>query len=300
MGRCYFWPGFARPYDTQTQDETILSRSATIRDKERYRINNRIRAREVRLIDEQGNQVGIISLRDAQQLAEERDLDLVEVAPSATPPVCRLMDYGKFRYEQSKKEREARKHQKQTELKEVRLKPKTDEHDVEVKSRQARRFLQAGDKVKFTVRFRGRELAHTNIGREMLDEIIEQLRDIAVVEQKPQLESRALSLILAPNTRTLKAVQQAQQEKTRRARAEKQARLQRQSGAESGDEEEEEQLLEEEEALDEEDFDDEDDFEDDEDDFEDDEDDFEDDEDDEDDEDEQPVDAADQGDKRKR
>lgn len=303
MGRCYFWPGFARPYDTQTQDETILSRSATIRDKERYRINNRIRAREVRLIDEQGNQVGIISLRDAQQLAEERDLDLVEVAPSATPPVCRLMDYGKFRYEQSKKEREARKHQKQTELKEVRLKPKTDEHDVEVKSRQARRFLQAGDKVKFTVRFRGRELAHTNIGREMLDEIIEQLRDIAVVEQKPQLESRALSLILAPNTRTLKAVQQAQQEKTRRARAEKQARLQRQSGAESGDEEEEEQLLEEEEALDEEDFDDEDDFEDDEDDFEDDEDDeddFEDDEDDEDDEDEQTVDDADQGDKRKR
>jgi translation initiation factor IF-3 len=182
----------------------------------------------VRLIDDAGTQVGIISLREAQQLAEERDLDLVEVAPNASPPVCRLMDYGKFRYEQSKKEREARKHQKQTELKELRLKPKTDEHDLEVKAKKARRFLKSGDKVKFTVRFRGRELAHTNIGREMLEAIIDQLRDIATVEQKPTLESRALSLVLAPDAKTIKAAQQAQQEQTRRVRAEKQARLQKQ------------------------------------------------------------------------
>jgi translation initiation factor IF-3 len=133
------------------------------------------------------------------------------VAPNASPPVCRLMDYGKFRYEQSKKEREARKHQKQTELKEVRLRPKTDDHDLTVKAKRARRFLQAGDKVKFTVRFRGREMAHTNIGREVLDQLIEQLQDVAVVEQKPQIESRSMSLVVAPNAKTLKAAKSARQ-----------------------------------------------------------------------------------------
>jgi translation initiation factor IF-3 len=196
----------------------------------------------VRLIAEDGEQVGIIDVREAQRLAEERELDLVEVAPNANPPVCRLMDYGKFRYEQSKKDREARKHQKQTELKEVRLRPKTDEHDLAVKAKRARRFLQGGDKVKFTLRFRGRELAHTNIGREILDQLIEQLRDIAVVEQKPSLESRALSLILAPNTKTLKAAQQAQQEQTRRKRAEKQAaRMEKQAAAHAEDDEDEDE-----------------------------------------------------------
>ena len=132
----------------------LVRRSAAIRD--RQRVNNRIRAREVLLIDEEGTRVGVVSLRDAIALAEERGLDLVEVAPTATPPVCRILDYGKYRYEQTKREREARKHQKQAELKEVRLKPKTDEHDLEIKTRQARKFLLAGDKVKFTVRFRGR------------------------------------------------------------------------------------------------------------------------------------------------
>ncbi len=166
--------------------------------KDRFRMNNRIRAREIRLIAEDGSQVGIISAREALTIAEERNLDLVEVAPNANPPVCRLMDYGKFRYEQSKKEREARKHQKQTELKELRLKPKTDTHDLEVKANQARRFLHAGDKVKFTVRFRGREMAHTNIGREILDFLLENLRDVGTVEQKPMLEGRAISVVLAP------------------------------------------------------------------------------------------------------
>jgi translation initiation factor IF-3 len=189
----------------------------------------------VRLIAEDGEQVGIISLDDAQRLAEERELDLVEVAPNATPPVCRLMDYGKFRYEQSKKEREARKHQKQTELKEVRLRPKTDEHDLEVKAKQARRFLQGGDKVKFTLRFRGRELAHTNIGREILEQLVDRLRDVAVVEQKPTLESRSFSLTLAPNAKALKALKQAQQAQSQRSKAEKQAKADQKAAARAGD-----------------------------------------------------------------
>ncbi len=198
----------------------------------------------MRLISDEGGQVGIVSLQEALQLAEERELDLVEVAPNATPPVCRLMDYGKFRYEQSKKEREARKHQKQTEMKELRLKPKTDEHDIAVKAKKARRFLKGGDKVKFTMRFRGREMAHTDIGREMLEQIIEELRDIAVVEQKPLMESRSLSLIVAPDAKTVKAAHQAQQEQSRQRRAEKQARIQQRTEQdEASDEDDEDELL---------------------------------------------------------
>jgi translation initiation factor IF-3 len=177
----------------------ILRRSPKIRD--RQRVNTRIRAREVLLIDEDGTRVGVVPLREALALAEERGLDLVEVAPNAMPPVCRVLDYGKYRYEQTKKEREARKHQKQAELKEVRLKPKTDDHDLEIKAKQARKFLLAGDKVKFTVRFRGREMAHPDIGREMLEQIAEQLRDVAIVEQRPLMEGRALSLLLAPGAK---------------------------------------------------------------------------------------------------
>ena len=183
-------------------------RSRAIRD--RFRINNRIRAREVRLIDENGTQVGIVTVREAVVLAEERGLDLVEVAPNAVPPVCRLLDYGKFRYEQSQKEREARKNQKQADLKQIRLMPKTDEHDMGVKANQARRFLLRGDKVKFNVRFRGREMAHPDIGRKMLEQIAEQLRDIAIVEQKPLMEGRVLSLLLAPTAKVIKAALLAQ------------------------------------------------------------------------------------------
>jgi translation initiation factor IF-3 len=155
----------------------------------------------VRLIDEEGAQLGIVSLREALTLAEQRGLDLMEVAPNAVPPVCRIVDYGKFRYEQTKKDREARKNQKQAELKEVRLKPKTDDHDLDVKAKQARKFLLAGDKVKFTVRFRGREIFHPDIGREMLEQMAEDLRDVATVEQRPLMEGRALSLLLAPNAK---------------------------------------------------------------------------------------------------
>jgi translation initiation factor IF-3 len=177
----------------------LTIRSVTIRD--RQRVNTRIRAREVLLIDEDGTRVGVVPLRDALVRAEERGLDLVEVAPNAVPPVCRVLDYGKYRYEQTKKEREARKHQKQAELKEVRLKPKTDDHDLDIKAKQARKFLLAGDKVKFTVRFRGREMAHPDIGREMLERIAEDLRDVATVEQRPLMEGRALSLMLAPSAK---------------------------------------------------------------------------------------------------
>jgi translation initiation factor IF-3 len=153
----------------------------------------------VRLIDENGAQVGIVPLRDALAAAEERGLDLVEVAPNAVPPVCRILDYGKFRYEQTKKEREARKNQKQVDLKQIRLEPKTDEHDLDVKAKQARRFLLDGDKVKFNLRFRGREIFHPEIGREILDQMADRLRDVALVEQRPLMEGRVLSLLLAPN-----------------------------------------------------------------------------------------------------
>jgi translation initiation factor IF-3 len=160
------------------------------------------------LIDEEGNQVGIIPTRDALEMARQRGLDLVEVAPNAIPPVCRLMDYGKFRYEQSRKERESRKNQHVVELKEVRIRPKIDDHDLETKGRQAAKFLDHGDKVKMTVTFRGREMAHPDLGKALLDQLIEILRPHGTVEQLPRLEGRAMSVIMNP----LKA-KQSQSEK---------------------------------------------------------------------------------------
>lgn len=162
------------------------------------RVNERIRIREVRLIDDEGNQVGIIPTRDALEMARERGLDLVEVAPNAVPPVCRLMDYGKFRYEQSRRDRESRRNQHVVELKEVRLSPKIDDHDLETKGRQAAKFLGEGDKVKLTVRFRGREMAHTDIGMGILTQMAEQLRVHGTIEQAPKMEGRAMSMVVAP------------------------------------------------------------------------------------------------------
>lgn len=154
---------------------------------------------QVRLIDDQGEQVGIITTQQAMQMAEERGLDLVEVAPNADPPVCRLMDYGKFRYDQAKKEREARKNQKIVELKEIRFKsPNTDDHDIEVRTSQARRFLGDGDKVKFTVRLRGRQLAHPEIALKMLEDVAETLREVGTVEQRPQQEGKSQTMVLGP------------------------------------------------------------------------------------------------------
>lgn len=150
------------------------------------------------MIDEEGNQVGVIPTRDALEMARERGLDLVEVAPNAMPPVCRLMDYGKFRYEQTKKERDSRKHQHVIELKEVRIRPKIDDHDLETKGRQAAKFLDHGDKVKLSVLFRGREMAHPEIGKGLLDQLIEMLTTHGTVEQTPRLEGRTMTAILNP------------------------------------------------------------------------------------------------------
>jgi translation initiation factor IF-3 len=224
----------------------------------------------VRLIDENGTQVGIIGVREAIAMAEERGFDLVEVAPNAVPPVCRLLDYGKFRYEQSQKEREARKNQKQAELKQIRLMPKTADHDISVKANQAKRFLLQGDKVKFNVRFRGREMAHPDIGRKMLEEIAEQLRDIAIVEQKPLMEGRVLSLLLAPTAKVLKAAQQAQKAKATQVKSQPVGEPGAAVGAGATGEELDDEELDDEE-LDDEELDDEEYEEDDEDDFEDDE-----------------------------
>lgn len=150
------------------------------------------------MIDEEGEQVGVIATRDALEMARERGLDLVEVAPNAIPPVCRLMDYGKFRYEQSRKERESRRNQHIVELKEIRIQPKISQHDLETKSRQAIKFLEGGDKVKFTVRFRGREMAHPEIGRGLLDQLAVLVQSHATVEQTAKMEGRTMTMHFAP------------------------------------------------------------------------------------------------------
>jgi len=180
------------------EPERSQHKGQTISRPVQTRVNDRIRIREVRLIDDEGTQVGIIATRDALEMARERGLDLVEVAPNAVPPVCRLMDYGKFRYEQSRKERESRRNQHVVELKEVRLSPKIDDHDLDTKGRQAAKFLGEGDKVKLTVRFRGREMAHTDIGMGLLVQLAEQLRSSGTVELAPKMEGRAMSMVVAP------------------------------------------------------------------------------------------------------
>lgn len=152
----------------------------------------------MRLIDENGKQVGVIPTRDALETARERGLDLVEVQPNAVPPVCRLMDYGRFRYEESRKERESRKKAKTVALKEIRMKPKIGEHDVDTKARNARRFLEAGDRVKVSVRFRGRENLHQEIGRGLLLGMIDRLTDVAIVDQQPRSEGQDMSILLSP------------------------------------------------------------------------------------------------------
>jgi len=152
----------------------------------------------VRLIDSNGDQLGIKSLREALQIAEEKNLDLVNVAPTAKPPVCRIMDYGKFKYEQSKKEKEARKNQKIIELKEIRMTPNIEEHDFQTKLRNAVKFLGEGDKVKASVRFRGREITHQDLGLKVLNRLAQECAEIASIERAPKLEGRSMIVILAP------------------------------------------------------------------------------------------------------
>ncbi len=162
------------------------------------RVNERIRIREVRLIDEDGTQLGVVPTREALEIAREKGLDLVEVQPNAVPPVCRLMDYGRFRYEESRRERESRRKAKGATLKEVRMAPKIDDHDIQTKARQAQRFLEAGDKVKISVLFRGREMLHQDIGRNLLVQLVQQLSDISTVDQDPRMEGRSMSVMLSP------------------------------------------------------------------------------------------------------
>ncbi len=162
------------------------------------RINEEIRAREVRVIGSEGEQLGIMSGRDAQQLAYEKHLDLVEIAPTAKPPVCRIMDYGKYRYEQQKREKESRKKQKTFDIKEVKLRPGIEEHDFNVKFKNAVRFLEDGDKVKVTIMFRGRELSHPELGEVLLNKMAAQLKEMAVVERQPKLEGKNMIMIVAP------------------------------------------------------------------------------------------------------
>jgi translation initiation factor IF-3 len=162
------------------------------------RINQGIRAREIRLVGEKGEQLGIMSVSQALELARRHDLDLVEVAPTATPPVCRLLDYGKYKYEQSKKEREQRRNQRVSLLREVRLRPKIDPHDFESKARSVKKLLGEGDKVKVTVRFRGREITHPEIGWGLLQRMTESLQGVAAIARQPIIEGRSMTLILSP------------------------------------------------------------------------------------------------------
>ncbi|QNM97530.1 translation initiation factor IF-3 [Chitinimonas koreensis] len=174
-----------------------LGVSAIAQDKE-PRINGEITAREVRLSGDDGEQLGIVSLAEAMRMAEEREVDLVEIAPNATPPVCRLMDYGKFKYRESKKRHEQKLKVKQVQIKEVKFRPGTDENDYQVKLRNVTRFLEEGDKAKITLRFRGREMAHQEIGMAQLKRIESDLVELAVVEQFPKLEGRQMIMMLAP------------------------------------------------------------------------------------------------------
>ncbi len=169
--------------------------------EDQIRVNDQIRARQVRVIDEEGGQLGIMAPRDALREAEQRGFDLVEVAPKAVPPVCRIMDYGKFRYEQKRRARESRKHQHTVSVKEIKYRPKIDKHDFDYKTNHVREFLAEGSKVKVTIMFRGREAAHPEFGRDILKKVVEASADLITGEYKPEesrLEGRNMSIVLTP------------------------------------------------------------------------------------------------------
>ncbi|SHK48149.1 bacterial translation initiation factor 3 (bIF-3) [Hespellia stercorisuis DSM 15480] len=180
-------------YVTQLPKGIHLWRCTTISD---LMINEQIRDREVRLIGENGEQLGVMSSREAMKLAQEAELDLVKIAPTAKPPVCKIIDYGKFKYEQTRRDKEAKKKQKTVELKEVRLSPNIEANDLNTKMTNARKFISKGNKVKITLRFRGREMAHMNQSRHILDDFAKALEDIAVVEKPSKLEGRSISMVL--------------------------------------------------------------------------------------------------------
>ncbi|WP_153725902.1 translation initiation factor IF-3 [Heliorestis convoluta] len=184
------------------------------------RINEEIRVREVRLVGSEGEQLGIVNTREALRIAAEQNQDLVEVAPTAKPPVCRIMDYGKYKFEQSKREREARKKQKIVNIKEVKLRPNIEDHDFDVKARNAIRFLEDGDKVKVTIMFRGREITHPELGRQLCVRLAEVCKPYANVERDAKVEGRNMIMILAPKTDA-----QRETEKKRESRGPKAANV---------------------------------------------------------------------------
>ena len=176
---------------------TINNNRSNNRSKDDLFINEQIRDREVRVISATGEQLGIMSAMEARKLAEEAELDLVKISPNARPPVCKIMDYGKYKYEKTRKEKDARKKQHTVEIKEIRMSPNIDSNDLNTKINAARKFLSKGDRVKVTLRFRGREMAHMQSSAHILTDIAEALKDIAVVDKKPKVEGRSLTMFLA-------------------------------------------------------------------------------------------------------
>ena len=175
-------------------------------------INEQIRDKEIRLIGADGEQLGIMSARDAMKIAREAELDLVKIAPTAKPPVCKLMDYDKYRYEQAKKEREIRRNQKVVSIKEVQLSATIEENDIQTKAKAAVKFLQGGDKVKVSIRFRGRQITHQEIGLAVMQDFVTRVKDVAIVERKPLVEGRHMIMVLAPKDPSKEAKQQAPKE----------------------------------------------------------------------------------------
>ncbi len=188
-----------------------------IKEKEN-RINEEIRDKELRIIDQDGQMIGIMSREEALKMAEERELDLVLISPNAVPPVARIMDYGKFRYDSKKREKEAKKKQKTMEVKEMRLSTFIEEHDIQVKANTAMKFLNDGDKVKVSLRFRGRELGHTALGREVMDKFAELCREVSVIDKAPVMEGRSLVMFLAPKSEKEKEKEARQKAKEQKAR----------------------------------------------------------------------------------
>lgn len=173
------------------------------------RVNHRIRVPEVRVIAANGDMLGVMQTHEAMRLAQEQSLDLVEVNPKADPPVCKILDFGKYKYEEKKKAGEAKRKQTVVEIKEIKLRPKTDDHDLDFKTRAARRFIEAGHKVKFTVRFRGREITHPEKAQEQLTWVIQQTEDVANVETRPMMEGRAMTVMVSPKPAVMQKVAQA-------------------------------------------------------------------------------------------
>ena len=180
--------------DTIAKENT----NAPVREEDGPRINEEIRVKEVRLIDENGENRGVISIREALQLAVDAGLDLIEISPQAVPPVCKILDFGKYKYEMQKRKAEAKKNQKVIEIKELKLRPMIDTHDYEVKIKQAKKFLSQGNKVKFTMRYKGREMSANDMGREVLNNILEDLEGLIKVDSEPKLEGRQMMMIVSP------------------------------------------------------------------------------------------------------